>query len=694
MAHTILVLDDDKLFCAMVTSALAARGHRVVTAGTGAQATALLAKERPELLIVDGLLPDTRGTDWISGLRAAGNDLPIIFASAFWRELGSSRTLFEELRVAEVLAKPINPEALAERVDLEFLRRAAPAEALERLRNNLEEAPELAGPYLDDPQEAALLKIDAARTLSSKMRELADAVAKARAKRDGIAFAEARLRAQRLARLANGCGFRDLAAATGRIEERLRLLQEPKQVPTDDAWARLSDEVEMTLDVTKRATRPQADDGREARRLLVVTDDSASISHLQTLLPGRLCEVVAAGSPAEALRSAQEHAPDAALISLSLGEQALVFDIAKALRTVSDCAELSVGFVSAKPSKELSRAAKEVGVEVLLGTPLARDEVIEAVCRLLHTAPLAKPRVLVVAARRDFNEEVCFYLARFGMVGTPTSVEGAAACLRDENFDAVMVEVDAPADAALRLLRTIRSWPRWRILPLVATTGREPRDRRAALEAGADDCLSRPADFEKLAARVRLRHERAVVTREQFGQDPLTGYLPRVYFLRALAQKLADARRHNRELSLCQIHLEGLDAANRAGLEAGDALLLGLTRLLGSRFRAEDLRGRWTGATFSFCLQSTVARVVPGLLTKLAEQFRKMRFESPQQSAATGDLTFGHAAFPADGTTMMELLETADGRLEQVRHERRTRTAPPPLSGKWAVIGRLRPSGA
>ena len=109
----IVLLDDDPYFRRLVTTALEADGFEVASASKGSVATQMIADLQPNAVVVDGLLPDTNGIDWIRKLRQSGSDLPIVFVSAFFRDLGSYKQLTQELGVARVIYKPANPEAIS-----------------------------------------------------------------------------------------------------------------------------------------------------------------------------------------------------------------------------------------------------------------------------------------------------------------------------------------------------------------------------------------------------------------------------------------------------------------------------------------------------------------------------------------------------------------------------------------------------
>jgi DNA-binding response OmpR family regulator len=67
----ILMVDDDVDLNALVTEYLASFGHRLVTATTAARGMAELRRERPDLIILDIMLPDTDGLTLCREIRAS-----------------------------------------------------------------------------------------------------------------------------------------------------------------------------------------------------------------------------------------------------------------------------------------------------------------------------------------------------------------------------------------------------------------------------------------------------------------------------------------------------------------------------------------------------------------------------------------------------------------------------------------------
>ena len=114
---TILILDDDRVFRRLVVDALAKRGHRVLEAGRAAEADLQLIMEEPELLLVDGLLPDTTGAAWIEKQRREGRKTPVLFVTSFWKSMRDFEAVTKKLGRTQLLRKPVGANEVADKVD-------------------------------------------------------------------------------------------------------------------------------------------------------------------------------------------------------------------------------------------------------------------------------------------------------------------------------------------------------------------------------------------------------------------------------------------------------------------------------------------------------------------------------------------------------------------------------------------------
>ncbi|OHV37713.1 MULTISPECIES: response regulator transcription factor [Pseudofrankia] len=78
----LLVVDDEPNIVDMLRMALRFHGFDVVTAQSGRQATAAVAARRPDLLVLDIMLPDCDGLELCRQWREQGVDVPVVFLTA------------------------------------------------------------------------------------------------------------------------------------------------------------------------------------------------------------------------------------------------------------------------------------------------------------------------------------------------------------------------------------------------------------------------------------------------------------------------------------------------------------------------------------------------------------------------------------------------------------------------------------
>ena len=105
-----LVADDSKIVRVKISRLLAGQGYRVALAESGEQALALLAAERPHLLITDVEMPGIDGFELTRQVRAnpATAALPVVMITSSDDKQDQAR----EAGVTQLLGKPYSEEAL------------------------------------------------------------------------------------------------------------------------------------------------------------------------------------------------------------------------------------------------------------------------------------------------------------------------------------------------------------------------------------------------------------------------------------------------------------------------------------------------------------------------------------------------------------------------------------------------------
>ena len=113
MAKTILVVDDMESLRTLVRSYLTQEGFRVVTAANGREALFVARQERPDLIVLDLMMPELGGYDFINAYAREG-DAPIIILTAKIEE--SDKVLGLELGADYYLTKPFSMRELTARI--------------------------------------------------------------------------------------------------------------------------------------------------------------------------------------------------------------------------------------------------------------------------------------------------------------------------------------------------------------------------------------------------------------------------------------------------------------------------------------------------------------------------------------------------------------------------------------------------
>jgi len=112
----ILVVDDDRDIVRLVRSYLEKAGYQVLTAYDGESALGLLRSEKPQLLILDLMLPDRDGWDVARMVRADSKiaATPIIMLTA--RVEDNDKIVGLEIGADDYITKPFNPREVVARV--------------------------------------------------------------------------------------------------------------------------------------------------------------------------------------------------------------------------------------------------------------------------------------------------------------------------------------------------------------------------------------------------------------------------------------------------------------------------------------------------------------------------------------------------------------------------------------------------
>jgi two-component system phosphate regulon response regulator OmpR len=119
--HRIWVVDDDPDLRQLLATYLGEQGYEVRCMGDGAQLMARLEGQRPDLLVLDLMLPGDDGLTLLRRLRDGADDLPVLMLTA--RADAVDRIIGLEQGADDYLAKPFLPRELTARIEAVLRRR-------------------------------------------------------------------------------------------------------------------------------------------------------------------------------------------------------------------------------------------------------------------------------------------------------------------------------------------------------------------------------------------------------------------------------------------------------------------------------------------------------------------------------------------------------------------------------------------
>ena len=119
----VLAVDDDPQALRYVRDTLAQAGYQPVVTGDPEEALRLIREERPHLVLLDLMLPETDGIELMQDLLGISH-VPVIFISAYGREELVVRAF--DAGAVDYLVKPFSPTELAARIRAALRRREAP----------------------------------------------------------------------------------------------------------------------------------------------------------------------------------------------------------------------------------------------------------------------------------------------------------------------------------------------------------------------------------------------------------------------------------------------------------------------------------------------------------------------------------------------------------------------------------------
>jgi diguanylate cyclase (GGDEF)-like protein len=249
--------------------------------------------------------------------------------------------------------------------------------------------------------------------------------------------------------------------------------------------------------------------------------------------------------------------------------------------------------------------------------------------------------------------------------------------------DLLLIDRTLPDGDGLDLLQEVKSGSD-EFLPVVISGPGETAQRVAALQAGADECLSRPIDGAELLARARalLRlkttHDRVRGVQRELERmvvsDSLTGLFNRRALIDRLNGEFARVGRYRTPMALAMIDLDGFKPINDTyGHLFGDQVLRAVGGAILRSVRTLDIPARYGGDEFVLVLPQTDAAGALRVCERILKNVTALEF-SPAGETVKLTASLGIGFHPSeDVATPEDLLRAADDALYRAKRAGKNR---------------------
>lgn len=668
---TILVIDDDPHFRALLVPTLTDRGHKVIQAGSGEEAEQALRKHQIDLAVVDGLLPDTDGLTFITQLRKTRSDLKIIFVSAYWWDDQVFGQLTNELDVALVLHKPVIPSLFGEQVDtLVSEEEEIPASAQEVQEESVE-------------QVLAALKVQYAAVLPGKLAELAHALNQFKAIRADeennannlsskeLLLNETITQAHTLKGTAGTYGFIAIGELVGKVEQCLLEIENQPELDNDNTWAKIDQFLTDATKLAKQDIEPQGptEESGYAHQVLVLDDDTELVQMAEKVLKSMGKKIVKAKTIYEALEKLRTAPVEAALINMNIDSPDVMTRAIREIRLMPSSHHLP--FANIVPPQANYDRQMEIyaGAAVCLPKPASEETLQDSINDLFKIRHSEQSKIVLIDDDESFRNYASAVLEQEGMrvfaYKDPTNI---LSILEEVEPHLLLLDVIMPGFSGFDVCRLLRATHEWRGLPVLFVTSRTGHSSRlASFQSGGDDYLVKPLIKEELLSRVSIRLEYTRLIKEKTERDTLTGLWISRPLLDLLSWQVSETHRNKGTLTLAMLELNNFGEINdKYGYQAGDRVFLALGQLLQTRFRPTDLRGRWGGVQFILSFPDENVDTVSGAMEMLHEELSSIPFYSDNGEIFHVGFRYSTADLSPNDTTP-QLIKKAREKLKQLR---------------------------
>ena len=286
------------------------------------------------------------------------------------------------------------------------------------------------------------------------------------------------------------------------------------------------------------------------------------------------------------------------------------------------------------------------------------------------------PRVLIVDDSRLVRISLIKNLQ--GHYDAREEADGEAAwqtLVLDHSIQAVISDLQMPKLDGYQLLEKVRTSKLRRLqeLPFILVSGEETEEERQKAKAlGVSDFISKGSGASEILTRLdhllalsQARHN-LDEGREQMVQDPITGLFTRKYVELQGAQAMAQAARHDSEVSMMVLGFDGYDLVReKLGPMVAGQVGTRFAKLLAAKIRREDSLGHFEDGQFAVVSPGTSPALCISFANRVREAVEVAHVSAHGQRVVL-TVSIGVASAPQDNVTSASaMLELAGQRMKE-----------------------------
>jgi DNA-binding response OmpR family regulator len=636
MAQRILLVEDDDTLRSLLQAILERSGFRVVPTPSIARASVEILRAPTDLIVLDEVLPDGSGLEFVIDCREQGWLGPVILVTGFDVDLDQgSRPA--AAHISAVLRKPVAGRDLVAAVNKTL---SQPSQGL----------------GLDATRQQT--RSGFATQLGARIARLAVEIERLR--RGGTKPRAAQRYARKIRREATEQGFPKLVRVLTRIESELTDLHLDAPIAAAEDHRRLG----LLLDQAQRAV-PSDNERNHAklpqtRGIIVVQPDAQ-----------RAVRLIAEGNRQGLPITVVPHEAEAARVSIMEPILGVLFcritsEVEPTARRIRDnCGNpnLLVAAIPEGSDGDIASVLDAVPGTVILSKTLSDEAMVVSLIDALRRPGRAHLRAMVVDDDEVLGSTISDILGTYGVdVISLTDPSSLTSQINAVDPDVVLLGAHDKDGSGFDLCRILRANPRWRDLPLIfVTSGHDRTIRARCYEVGGSDFLEQPILPQEMWARIQSHVATARVRTAAYRRDPVTGLGAR--------QTLIPVLRHVFELredpaAIGLIGISDLASINHGrGFEAGDVALRALGRAVAQLRMPGLASGRWSSSSLLVIMPQMNLPMARMLLSDITDRFAVEELR-PVDSAPFVAECRSTAMLSSDTDTLHGLLALLETRLK------------------------------